>query len=267
MLLKTVLRLGVFLFSIESYSFTLATINGKDITDDQFRLALKSLGSHGSLVAEHMELRERFLNHLVEVELKAQAAAKQNLQNSEEFRHRLAQAEKQILASLLTEKWMSEQTSDDSLKAYFTSNSEMFFRHEVEVSHILLRDEADALKVLGLLQKNPASFPALVREYSISDVETEGKIGWLAKGSQPIPFEKAAFTTLKGNIYPDIVKTSSGYHVLRVDDIKYHQEKQFASLKSEVKHALIRDVQHKLSQDLKKNAAVSTNLKALENYR
>ena len=192
MLLKTIIQLGVFLLSFESYGFTLATINGKDLTEDQFRLALKSLGSHGSIVAEHMELRERFLNHLIELELKAQAANKQNLQNSEEFKQRLAQAEKQILASLLTEKWMAEHTSDETLRAYFEANHEMFYRQEVEVSHILLSDEADALKVLGLVQKNPSNFSTLVREYSSSVIESEGKIGWLTKGSQPIPFEKAA---------------------------------------------------------------------------
>ncbi|MFK7822999.1 MAG: peptidylprolyl isomerase [Oligoflexales bacterium] len=265
--MKTILRLGVFLFSFETYCSTLATINGKDISVSEFRRALKSLGSHGSLVAKDLELRERFLDHLTEVELKSQVAMAQNLDKSEEFKQRLAQAKKQILASLLTERWMADHMSDESLRAYFETNHEMFYRQEVEVSHILLRDEADAFKVLGLVQKNPTSFPALVREYSISDAESQGRIGWIVKGSQPIHFEKAAFTTAKGNVYRDIIKTTSGYHIMRVDDVKYYQDKQYVSLKSDVKHARARDMQYQLSQDLKKQAIISTNRKALESYR
>ena len=267
MLSKTILQLGFLLFSFESYCSTLATVNGKEITEREFRLALKTLGSHGSLVAENLELRERFLNHLIEVEVKAQVAVKQNLRNTKDFKQRLAQAEKQILASLLTEKWMANQTSDESLKVYFDTNQEIFYRQEVEVSHILLRDEADAIRVLSLVQKNPASFQTLVRDYSISDTESEGRIGWIVKGSQPIPFEKAAFSTPKGSVYPKIVKTTSGYHILRVDDVKYFTDKQFATLKNDVKHARTRDVQHQLSEDLKSQSVISTNTKALENFK
>lgn len=267
MLSKTILFIGSISFSLKVYCAPLATINGQSITKDQFGLALKSLGSHGTLVGEDLELRERFLNHLIEVELKAQAAKIRGLQNSPEFKLKLAQAEKHILASIYEELWMSEHTNENSLKNYYEANLEMFHRQEVQVSHILIRDEVDAQKVLGLVQENPASFKALVREYSISDTESQGLIGWLSKGSQPIPFEKVVFTAPIGQVHPHLVKTVSGYHVVKIENVRYHHKKHFSALRSDVKRALTRAIQHQLDQDLKKQASLSIDLKALKSYQ
>ena len=102
-----------------------------------------------------------------------------------------------------------------------------FLPDSVRARHILItpsmqRDEArskviaDSLKVL--LDKGSARFEQLALEFSgdQSNREIGGDLGWFSEGTMVKPFSDASFQGSKSEVL--VVKTTFGYHVVRIDD-------------------------------------------------
>ncbi len=83
----------------------------------------------------------------------------------------------------------------------------------------------EAQKVLEEV-KNGADFAILAKKYNKdSTAEVGGDVGWFSKGQMVPEFEEAAMSLKKGEIYPTIVETVYGYHIIRLDDRKTEKEK------------------------------------------
>src|SRR6202158_3407454 len=128
------------------------------------------------------------------------------------------------------------QVTQDDLRAYYNDHRDQYRTPEqVKVSHILIKtplpgpdgkvDEKgvaeaqrraeDLLKQL----KGGAKLEDLAKKYSEDPGSGEGggSLGWIGKGRTVPEFEKAAFSQPKGQI-GDLVKSSYGFHIMRVDD-------------------------------------------------
>lgn len=97
---------------------------------------------------------------------------------------------------------------------------------QVQVAHILIKDEARANDVAAQA-KNNGDFAALAKQYSedTKSKDAGGELGWLGKGQlvvndTAIPeFDTAAFSAKKGEIVGP-VKTSIGFEIIKVEDKK-----------------------------------------------
>ena len=78
--------------------------------------------------------------------------------------------------------------------------------------------KAQAEKVLEEV-KNGGDFPALAKQYNTDSTgERGGDLGWFGKGEMVPEFEQAAFSIKKGEVYPTLVESVYGYHIIRLDD-------------------------------------------------
>lgn len=67
--------------------------------------------------------------------------------------------------------------------------------------------------------KSGADFANLAKQNNPdSTAEIGGDLGWFGKGRMLPEFEKAAFSLKKGEVYPTLVETRFGYHIIRLDD-------------------------------------------------
>ncbi len=67
--------------------------------------------------------------------------------------------------------------------------------------------------------KSGADFSMLAKQNNPdSTAEVGGDLGWFGKGRMLPEFEKAAFSLKKGEVYPILVETRFGYHIIRLDD-------------------------------------------------
>ncbi len=67
--------------------------------------------------------------------------------------------------------------------------------------------------------KSGADFAVLAKQNNPdSTAEIGGDLGWFGKGRMLPEFEKAAFSLKKGEVYPTLVETRFGYHIIRLDD-------------------------------------------------
>ncbi|MGB9203741.1 MAG: peptidyl-prolyl cis-trans isomerase [Terriglobales bacterium] len=142
-------------------------------------------------------------------------------------------------------------TAQDLQTYYDQHRDEYRVPEQVKVSHILIKtplpapgakeDEkavADArAKAEGVLKELKAGgdFAKLAEKYSEDpgSAKSGGELGWIGRGRTVPEFEKAAFSLGNGQT-SDLVKSSYGFHIIRVEDKHDAHLKTLAEVKSEI---------------------------------
>lgn len=160
----------------------------------------------------------------------------------------------------------SVHITHDDLQVYYNQHRDQYRTPEqVKVSHILIKTplpgpdgkvdekgEADAQKraedILKQLQ-NGAKFEDLAKKYSEDpgSAKEGGSLGWIGKGRTVPEFEKAAFSLPKGQI-SGLVKSSYGFHIIRVDDKREAHMKTLDEVKNEIEPIVKQQKAQELAQ-------------------
>jgi peptidyl-prolyl cis-trans isomerase D len=137
---------------------------------------------------------------------------------------------------------------DEEIEIYYKNNSYDFFREkEVKASHILIKPvkgdmEGARVKADGILKRLRAgeSFAKLAGEYSQDkgSAKKGGNLGFFGLGSMVKQFEDSAFSLKKGEM-SGLVKTSFGYHIIKVVDIEEEGIKPLAVVRGDIRDILI----------------------------
>ena len=163
------------------------------------------------------------------------------------------------------------QVTQEDLNSYYRDHRDAYrVPEQVKVSHILIKtplpgpdgkvDEKGAAEAQrraeDLLKqiKGGAKFEDLAREYSEDpgSAKEGGSLGWIGRGQTVPEFEKTAFSLAKGQI-SDLVKSSYGFHIIRVDDKQEAHVKSLDEVKSEIEPAL----KHQKAQQIAQRQAES----------
>ena len=157
----------------------------------------------------------------------------------------------------------------DDLRTYYDQHRDQYrMPEQVKVSHILIKtplpgpdgkvDEKGVAEAqrraedLLKQMKNGAKLEDLAQKYSEDpgSAKQGGSLGWIGKGQTVPEFEKAAFSLPKGQT-SDLVKSSYGFHIIRVD------EKQEAHMKTldEVKAEIEPIIKHQKGQQIAQQQA------------
>src|SRR5579862_2026424 len=148
------------------------------------------------------------------------------------------------------------QITQADLQAYYDQHRDQYrVPEQVKVSHILIKTplagadgkvddkgvaEAqhraeDLLKQL----KSGAKFEDLAKKYSEDpgSAKQGGSLGWIGRGQTVPEFEKVAFSLPKGQI-SELVKSSYGFHIIRVDDRQDAHMKSLDEVKGDIEPLL-----------------------------
>jgi peptidyl-prolyl cis-trans isomerase D len=158
------------------------------------------------------------------------------------------------------------QVTHDDLQAYYNQHRDQYrVAEQVKVSHILIKtplagadgkvDEkgvAEAQKRAEDLLKQlkaGAKFEDLAKKYSEDpgSAKESGSLGWIGKGRTVPEFEKAAFSLSKGQM-SDLVKSSYGFHIIRVDDKQDAHMKTLEEVKGEIEPILKQQKTQEIAQ-------------------
>lgn len=123
-----------------------------------------------------------------------------------------------ILNNLSQELTKSVTVPEEELKSAYNEIKDSMY--SVKASHILIEDFEEAKKILERV-KAGEDFNELAVEYSIdpSAKYNRGDLGYFSTGEMVPEFETAAFALEPGEV-SDLVKTSYGYHIIKVEDKK-----------------------------------------------
>lgn len=180
---------------------------------------------------------------------------KQQSGGEEQFRARLEQmnftedrVKDQIRQSLIFQKIYPEVTkdapavTDEQALQYYNENKALFEQPEMrKVRHILVKDEATANQVKARLDAGE-DFATVAKEVSTDpgSKDSGGDLGEVpTTGSGFVKEFEDAMNQLAAGQTSAPVKTSFGYHIIQVQEIKPPGTKTFEESKEEIKQGLI----------------------------
>jgi peptidyl-prolyl cis-trans isomerase D len=158
------------------------------------------------------------------------------------------------------------QVTSAELESYYNQHRDQYrVPEQAKVSHILIKtplpgpdgkvDEkgvaAAQQRAQDLLKQLKAgtNFEDLARKNSEDpgSAKEGGSLGWVPKGRTVPEFEKAAFSLPKGQL-SDLVKTSYGFHIIRVDDRQEAHLKTLEEVKDQIEPILKQQKAQELAQ-------------------
>lgn len=277
----------------EQREVVVATLGDQKITlgDVEARLAHESPVVRSQFASQ--QKRKEYLTTLVQFELLAAEAKKRGLDKDPEVLEAAKQAMvRKFLADTAAEEVQSAGFSEADLRTYYDANPGLYHKPEqVEVSHILVKDEATASRVAkelrGASEGQPAKLVQAWNDYvgreslDKATVPYLGSLGVVSKvptpGATPQDLERMArvpsevVDAAMGREVMTVgtpIQSPQGWHVLMVTSRLPAVEKSFDEVKETIRPRLVkreRDLRRqKLLESLRTSVRVELNEEALQ---
>ncbi len=251
LVVKTILAAA--LISVSASATVLATVNGKTITSEEVNAVLME-GTQGRFTTlpkeKQEELQKRVIDGMVMQELVYEAAKKDGVLNSPEYKKQfddiVKRIEKQLAAKVWQEKLLDGiKVSDKEIKAYYDAHPEEFIQKEkVHARHILVKTEAEAGKIIDELkglhgEKLKAKFIEEAKAKSTGPSGPKGgDLGFFSQGQMVPEFNDAVFNMKVGSITTKPVKTQFGYHIIYLEEKQAGKKATLAEAKPFIEQRL-----------------------------
>ncbi len=244
----------------------LAEVGGFKLTLKEFNDQIASLPPQLQMaVARNPQLKEQLLDRWVQLTLMAKEARSKNLQDKPAVKKRI----QDMTNALLAQEFMRENiedkvnVTDKEVKAYYEQHKSEFQEPaQVRARHILVKVPANADKKAWAEAKKKAEkirakalkgedFAKLAKEYSDDPGSKSrgGDLGYFQKGRMVPEFEKAAFSLKVGQISKP-VKTTFGYHIIKLEDKKPSRQESFKDVQQRIRQQLTREKQRKIRDEI-----------------
>ena len=199
-------------------------------------------------------------------ENKIDEAIKDGIESTPEFKENLEKAKVDIALDVWTAKQLDKASvTDEEAKKFYDANSDKFKQPQLfNASHILVKSEADAKKIIkdlnGAKDKN-AAFADAAKKFSIDgNKDNAGMLGWFPEGQMVKEFSDAVKKMKKGDISKSPVKTQFGFHIIMLNDEKAPGKATFDQVKDRIKQGLkiekTRDVVEAKGKALREKAKI-----------
>ena len=203
------------------------------------------------------EIYPNIVNELINQHLIIKQAYKDKLDQQKEIVEILKKNKDQIMAKYWLNNFLINNTSEEKIQDFYKKYLENFqtFK-EFNASHILVKEEDEALKIIKKL-KIKSEFSKLAKSYSIGpSKENGGNLGWFRSGQMIKEFEEAVLKLKKGTITKKPVKTKFGYHIIMLNDIRNSQPKKINEIKQKIVERIKQNSLSNLEKQLRKNKSI-----------
>ena len=237
---------------------TVATVNGKVITDEDLQALVANLPEvqKGNLLKDPAT-RKQLVDNLVDQELMYQDAMTKKVESSKEYMTAMNAFKKQALVNILVQKQLAPKVTAEAVKAYYTKNKVKYSTDQVHAQHILVPTEKEAEEILAEVKKPGADFQkvAETRSKDPSAKNNRGDVGYFGRDMFDPAFVEAAFTSKVGEIVGP-VKSAFGYHVIKIVDRKVGKTPEFAEVEQKVRTDVQRETLQGYVAVLKQKAKI-----------
>jgi peptidyl-prolyl cis-trans isomerase C len=220
----------------------LAKVNGSEIRKSDVALAEEELGpSLAQMDAATKD--ENVLAFLIDMKIVSKAAEDKKVQDSDDFKKRMAFTRSRLLMDNLLASEGKAATTDDAMKkVYEEASKQITGEQEVHARHILVETEDQAKAVEDELKKG-ADFAELAKKKSKDPGASDGgDLGFFTKDQMVPEFSAVAFALEPGKV-SDPVKTQFGWHVIKVEEKRNRKAPDFDQVKSQIETYVTRKAQ------------------------
>ncbi len=178
----------------------------------------KNTGNYENAKKDSLSQLKNFLDLYVNFKMKLRDAYVRGYDTNPELTQELQDYKKKVGVSYILEK----QIVEPGLEKLYDRR-----KFELRVSHLMIRPDstgdAAAKKLAETILdsiKHGASFSDMVKKYSDDTYSKNigGDIYYVTAGILPPEFEDAAYATPVDSVYPSVVHTRYGYHLIKVTD-------------------------------------------------
>jgi len=234
----------------------IARIDGQPIHRSELQATMRNLPPQ----AQGMPMETLYpmlLERIIDLRLIGSAARSAKLDDDPAVKKKIAEATDRALQEAYLTRQVEAKVNEAALrekyKAYAAS---VPGQEEVSARHILLKTEAEAKAVVVELKKG-VDFAELAKRRSIDPAASSGgDLGYFTKDQMVPEFSQAAFSLKKGEITEAPVKTSFGWHVIRVEDKRTSGPPSFEEVREELSEGMSREVIQDMLKDLRGKSKV-----------
>lgn len=219
----TVLTLFLFSCSTKHSEIIVGKFNDDKITMAEFEKAYsKNAGSYERASKDSLSNYKNFAELYMNFRMKLKDAYDRGYDKDKALLDELNDYKKKVGSTYIQEKYLVEPNI-----------KEMYERRKTEIraSHLMIRPEQSggdeaarqlAQSLLDTIKSGLKTFEELVPVYSQDQFSKNkgGDIFYFTAGQLPFEFEDACYKTPKDSIYPEVVRTKFGYHIIKVTDKK-----------------------------------------------
>ncbi|CAG1022444.1 putative parvulin-type peptidyl-prolyl cis-trans isomerase [Patescibacteria group bacterium] len=232
-----------------------AEVNGQYIS----KAALADLEKEVSVRAQGQSFpKEKLVEELIQRQLLLQDATQKKLDQSPEVIAQLNNIKEALLTKAALESYLkANPVTDAELKAEYDSKVGGSNAIEYKASHILVKTEDEAKKLIAELDKG-AKFAEVANKFSLDakDSQNGGDLGWFSAGQMVEEFSKAVEKLEKGKYSKEPVKTQFGYHIILREDSRAQTPPPFDAVKEGLKPFLERKKVQTMMETMRKSAKV-----------
>lgn len=251
-LLSTALSIG----GAMAQGKVLATVNGEAITEGDVAVAQEDVASeYPNLGAD--AVKNLTVDFLIEMKVVAQKARTEKIDQTDEFKSRMAYVQQRVLMQHLLLREAKGATNDAALKKFYDEQiGQVKPVEEVRARHILVEGEEDAKKAVARL-KGGEDFAKVAKEISKdpgSGAEG-GDLGFFTKDRMVPEFAEAAFALKPGELSAP-VKSQFGWHIIKLEERRMKPVPAFEQVKDRIAQALAGKSQNDYLTKLRSEAKI-----------
>ncbi len=227
-------------------SRTAAKVNGLPITEDDLKRAMEKSPEQARTFFASKEGYQYLLEQLIAYRMMYLYGKEQGMEQDPEYIKKLETAKRDILADTAIDRLMnSVSVSDEEVSALYEKGGSQLSPVSVEASHILVDCESKAEDIIRQINGGMKFEDAAKKYSSCPSASKGGSLGSFGKGMMVPEFEQAAFSLEEGKLSRP-VKTSFGYHIIRVDKKVYDTPEE---AKNRIRTYLLEDRKSKMYED------------------
>ncbi len=203
----------------EHSQIVLAEFGNQKVRMGQFEKAyVNNAGSYKKASEDSLSKLKNFLNLYVDFRMKLRNAYVRGFDQDSSLQKELKDYKNQVAVSYYTE----HNIIDPAIHKLYERR-----KWELRVSHIMIvpgkiTDKQAEEKAEAILDsiKSGASFAEMAKKYSMDrfSAPNGGDLFYITAGELPPSFEDACYATQPGHVYPHVVRTRYGYHIIKVTD-------------------------------------------------
>ena len=234
-----------------------ATVDGENIYSSDVVMLFQTLPEQYRQ-AGLGQMADQIVERLIEQTLVSNAARKSGLTETAEVKRRIKVLSDGVLQQMYLESKISEQLTDDALKAAYREQIAGAKRpEEIRARHILVKTEAEAKKIIAELG-DKGDFAAAAKKHSTGPSGVKGgDLGFFSDGMMVPEFSKAAFALKAGEFTKAPVKTQFGWHIIKLEERRKAKAAPFNEVAPKLRQELGRKAYEKIVGDLRATAKIS----------
>ncbi len=233
-----------------------AFVGGEAILEGDLAFAAEDLAQE--LAQIPMAERKAFLvSVLIDMKVMAQAAKKANMDKSDSYKRRLKYLEDRALRrAYFTDVIGAKITPELVQKAYDEFVAEFTPVQEWRARHILVANEDDAKKIkLEIDAGKLFEVAAMESSSDTNSARNGGDLGYFRSNDMTPPFEEAAIALKIGQV-SEPVKTSFGWHIIKLEDDRMSQAPSFEQVQGQIAQQLLIENFNEMISSLKKTSEI-----------